>query len=271
MSIALTIITVNLNDSPGLQKTIQSVINQSFDEFEYVVIDGGSSDNSVEVIKRYGGRIKYWVSEKDKGIYNAMNKGLNKATGTFCLFLNSGDYLFADNTLAQVKNFLKGGYDIVYGSMYQKFSEHFILKKYPFPFTLYNFANSSLPHPCSFVRTALLKKMNGYDDEFMIVSDWIFFMRAFVEERAIFSRIDQPISVHNMFGISNRPNQFADEPEKAILKYYPHLKLDFEHLRNLQSYEASTAYQTFKAALEKLKIVRKIFQKMRRNKKALTI
>ena len=85
----LSIITINYNNCDGLRKTIESVIAQTTRDFEYIVIDGGSTDGSVDVIKEYADYIDYWVSEPDKGIYNAMNKGTRAAHGDFLLFLNS--------------------------------------------------------------------------------------------------------------------------------------------------------------------------------------
>jgi len=82
----LSIITVNLNNAAGLQKTIESVITQTFTDYEYIIIDGGSTDGSVDVIKQHADKITYWVSEPDKGIYNAMNKGILQAKGEYCLF-----------------------------------------------------------------------------------------------------------------------------------------------------------------------------------------
>ena len=99
----LSIITINRNNAAGLRKTIESVVSQTYTDFEYIIIDGASTDGSVEVIKEYAeatlpcgeglGERLYWVSEPDKGIYNAMNKGILKAQGEYLLFLNSGDWL----------------------------------------------------------------------------------------------------------------------------------------------------------------------------------
>ena len=83
-----SIITINFNNCDGLRRTIESVVNQTNDNYEYIVIDGGSTDGSVDVIQKYSDRISYWVSEKDDGIYNAMNKGVRHAHGDYCLFLN---------------------------------------------------------------------------------------------------------------------------------------------------------------------------------------
>ena len=96
----LSIITINLNNCAGLQKTLDSVFAQTFTDYEYLVIDGGSTDGSAELIKKQENKFVYCVSEKDNGIYHAMNKGIRKATGDYLLFLNSGDYLVNDEVLS---------------------------------------------------------------------------------------------------------------------------------------------------------------------------
>ena len=87
----LSIITVNYNDAKGLERTIKSVISQSYHDFEFIVIDGGSSDESQDIIQKYERHIDYWVSEPDGGIYQGMNKGLRQAKGDYVNFMNSGD------------------------------------------------------------------------------------------------------------------------------------------------------------------------------------
>ena len=97
----LSIITVNKNNALGLEQTALSIICQIFTDFEWIVIDGASGDNSINIIKKYEYKMKYWVSEADSGIYSAMNKGILQAAGTYCLFLNSGDWFFAPDSLAR--------------------------------------------------------------------------------------------------------------------------------------------------------------------------
>jgi len=113
----LSIITVNHNRAEGLRKTIESVVNQTDSEHEYLIIDGGSTDGSLEVINNYSNRISYFISEKDHGIYDAMNKGIIKSKGEWIFFLNSGDTFNKTNIL---KSAFANGYDknaqIVYGN-----------------------------------------------------------------------------------------------------------------------------------------------------------
>lgn len=103
----ISIITVVYNCVNTLEETIISVINQDFDNFEYIIIDGGSTDGTIEVIKKYEERINLWVSEPDKGIYDAMNKGVKLANGEFIQFLNASDVFVNSNTLYSVSKHLK--------------------------------------------------------------------------------------------------------------------------------------------------------------------
>lgn len=98
----ISIITINYNNKVGLKKTIESVIQQDFNSFEFIVIDGGSTDGSYDVIQEYRNYIDYWVSEPDKGIYNAMNKGITIARGEYCNFMNSGDFFYDKNVLSSI-------------------------------------------------------------------------------------------------------------------------------------------------------------------------
>lgn len=102
----ISIITINFNNKDGIEKTISSVVAQTYKDIQYIIIDGDSTDGSVEVIKKYHEDIDYWISEPDKGIYDAMNKGILKATGDYVLFLNSGDYLSIEELLTneQLRN-----------------------------------------------------------------------------------------------------------------------------------------------------------------------
>lgn len=221
----LSIITINLNNQEGLKKTIQSVVSQSHKDFEYLVIDGGSTDGSVDVIKQYENHIGYWVSEKDKGIYNAMNKGILKAQGEYLLFLNSGDYLYNSDVLKNVFDF-NYNHDIIYGDLFfllvdtQSYNviirqEDFINKSY--------FLTCSLPHPCSFIKKELFLLIGLYDESFKIAADYDFFINAIVNHKVSFKRVPTVISVFNNQGISCN-KQFEklrkQENKKAIKKNY---------------------------------------------------
>ena len=104
----LSIITINYNNCEGLRETILSVVEQTCKQFEWIIVDGGSQDGSVALLEQYRSYFSYWCSETDKGIYNAMNKGLQHAHGDYCLFLNSGDRLTNNRIIEQVMHELSG-------------------------------------------------------------------------------------------------------------------------------------------------------------------
>ena len=109
-----SIITITYNAERWLEQTILSVLSQSYAGIEYIVIDGGSTDGTVEIIRRYASGIAYWTSEPDKGIYDAMNKGLQRATGDYVWFINAGDTFYAANTMQQVATLLEGARRILW-------------------------------------------------------------------------------------------------------------------------------------------------------------
>ena len=113
----ITVITVCYNAGSIIEKTILSVINQTYPNIEYIVIDGGSSDNTLDIIKKYVDKIHYWISEPDKGIYDAMNKGIQKATGEWINFMNCGDSFYSTTTIEETFKLSNPKSDIIYGDI----------------------------------------------------------------------------------------------------------------------------------------------------------
>ena len=113
----ISIITVTYNAEEQLQKTVNSVINQTYKNIEFIIIDGTSSDNTIEILKKFNASIDYWVSEPDSGIYDAMNKGLTAATGDYVQFLNAGDYFFNEESLKTIIKAAKTQHDVIYGDI----------------------------------------------------------------------------------------------------------------------------------------------------------
>ena len=162
----LSIITINYNNAAGLEKTMKSVLSQTNNDFEYVVIDGGSNDGSVDVIRRYekefGSRLN-WVSERDKGIYDAMNKGIRKAQGEYLEFLNSGDCLVDDQVVERMVGELKKrDYpSILYGNMLKSLSDGKILRDRCFAgeeITLQGMYHGCLNHSPAYIKASLFEK-----------------------------------------------------------------------------------------------------------------
>lgn len=177
-----SIITVNYNNKEGLRQTIESVISQTFRDFEFIVIDGGSNDGSVDVLKEYDKHISYWVSEKDKGIYNGMNKGILKATGDYLNFMNSGDCFYATDILERVTKYNSNA-DFIVGKDYHYNNEthqgHASIQ--PPRTTMIHFFIATLDHQSSFIKRELFID-SLYDESYRLVSDWIFFTEKIVNE-----------------------------------------------------------------------------------------
>lgn len=202
----LSIITINYNNRDGLRQTIQSVIAQTYEDYEYIVIDGGSSDGSTDVIQEYQSHITYWVSERDKGIYHAMNKGANVAKGEYCLFLNSGDYFYNETVLNQAFNQnIKA--DIATSDLITTRGSIMLSPK---EVTMDFMLHGSLSHPTSFIKRELLNT-HPYDERYRIIADREFFMYALVKLNASYQKLDGITSVFDTTGISSTSSRDVKE------------------------------------------------------------
>ena len=201
----LSIITINYNNALGLERTIKSVIAQTYSDIEYIVVDGASSDNSRDILDKYREKIDIVISEPDDGIYNAMNKGANKAHGEYFLFLNSGDMLYTKDTIKN-SGIEKFKTDIVSGNVYNCSKKAIYLKKPPKRVSLYTFFCGSLPHPSSFIKKTLFDKVGGYMENYHIISDWCFFVDATLIYNCTYSTTDVVIAVFEWGGISASAN-----------------------------------------------------------------
>lgn len=199
----ISVITVNLNNKAGLENTVNSVINQTCHDYELIIIDGGSADGSLEVIRQHEKNISYWVSESDKGIYHAMNKGISVARGEYCYFLNSGDYL-AKNSLFEELLKLDIYADVVSGNVLKvRNNGKYRTIRPPDKPTLHKLCIHSLPHQASLIRRELFNEIGLYNESFRIVSDFDFFLKAIVVFKKTFQKVDIDFSYFNLNGISS--------------------------------------------------------------------
>jgi glycosyltransferase involved in cell wall biosynthesis len=226
----LSIITINLNNCEGLKRTIESVINQSWKDFEYIIIDGGSTDGSAEYISEMQEHFAYWVSEPDKGIYNAMNKGIKEAKGEYLLFLNSGDYLINNNALKDVFTI---GFteDIIYCDIKFAYQEREVEHVFPENVDVPYFIDGAIGHPSSFIHSKLFKTLGYYDENFKIVSDWKFFLMAKINPKITFRKIKFTLTVFRMDGISNLNKNLGKNERQFILNN------DYPYLLKLRKYD----------------------------------
>lgn len=221
----LSIITINRNNAEGLEKTLRSVAAQSFREFEYIVIDGASTDGSVEVIKRYEAQFAHlkWVSEPDRGIYNAMNKGLRMATGDYIQILNSGDCLASNDILERMLAALEeaGNPSILYGNMVKCFPDGRKMVDKCFAgqeITMLGMYTGTLNHDPAYIRRDLFEKYGYYDESLKIVSDWKWYMQAIILGGEKPQYVDLDVTLFDMTGISETNKKLDKEERDAVLE-----------------------------------------------------
>lgn len=178
----LSIITINRNNAQGLKKTMQSVVSQTSKDLEYIVVDGASTDESVEVIKHFAEqRDIRWVSERDKGIYNAMNKGIGMAQGEYVMILNSGDYLASPQVVDEMGKALVANNrpDILYGNMLKIWPDGKTQRDRQLrdDYSLFDFYNGTLNPDGTYIRRSLFAQYGPFDESLKICSDWAWMLK----------------------------------------------------------------------------------------------
>lgn len=215
-----SIITINYNNGHGLQQTIDSVLGQVYRDFEYIVIDGGSTDSSVEILKKYDDKIHFWVSEPDNGIYHAMNKGVAHAHGEYCIFMNSGDCFYNQTVLERV-NAADPTEDVVVGKVAVDLQDHIISPPPKGNLTMYHLYSGSIPHQGSFIKTDLLRQF-PYDEKLKISSDWKFFVQILILNNGSIRYLDEFVARYDTDGLSsNNPKMMRQEKEDVMAALFP--------------------------------------------------
>ena len=259
----LSIITINYNNAEGLRKTLASVAAQTYPNIEHIIVDGNSTDGSVEVIREYESTLASslspfasslkWLSEPDKGIYNAMNKGIRMATGEYCQFLNSGDLLLNPNVTQQMIEHLdqinvqrEEPIGVMYGNMKKVMPDGKILHDAcngGHDVTLNMFYRGCLNHSPAYILRALFDKYGMYDESLRICSDWKFYLQSLVlgDESVAYVNVD--VTLFDMTGISEtnkdllnkERNQLLDELiPQGILKDYHAYHFPMDQYRRLK-------------------------------------
>jgi glycosyltransferase involved in cell wall biosynthesis len=225
MSPFLTILTINYNNASGLQKTVESVLNQTSKEFEYIIVDGGSTDGSVDYLIAQNSELRTqnfsFISEKDKGIYNAMNKGIGMAKGEYIHFLNSGDWLVdafvVENMLKELDGFISSGLqpDVFVGNkiMVRPDGKVRYGRNDKRPVTALTFYRGTIEHTSAYIRRAMFDVVGMYDESLRIVSDWKWYFDAVVNHNAQVVFTDIYVSYFDNTGISST-NQSLDKAER---------------------------------------------------------
>lgn len=230
----ISIVTGVLNAATTIERTIQSVIGQTYSNIEYIIIDGGSNDGTIDIIKKYSDHISYWVSEPDKGIYDAMNKGIERAKGEWINFMNAGDLFCTNETVTQISQHITSILNIIYGDTLLKYNNNLTNKykkakefesiKYNIPFC----------HQSVFVQTELMKKMK-FDLTYHYASDYDFFLKVFKNKLFKSKKVSIPISIYDMHGVSNGISSIK-EYFAIAQKHYPYSWISLYHLFRLISF-----------------------------------
>lgn len=260
----LSIITINRNNAEGLRRTLQSVKSLEDCEIEHVIVDGASTDESVEVIREYANNKGacplvdvIWVSEPDSGIYNAMNKGIAMAHGDYIQILNSGDCLASNDVVRRMTKRLaeEGSPSILYGNMIKVFPDEHTMRDRCFAgreITFLGFYSGTLNHSPAYIKRSLFDKYGKYDETYRIVSDWTWYMEAIIfgEEKPVYADVD--VTLFDMTGISETNTELTkkerrDYLEKRInskmLKDYDEWAFPISQIRRLKRY--GWAYKLF--------------------------
>lgn len=220
----ISVITINYNNSAGLLKTIQSVVNQTYKNIEYIVIDGGSADDSKDIIEEYSKNIDFWVSEPDGGIYPAMNKGTSHAHGDYCIYMNSGDVFYSKDVIQKIAD-CNPTEDIVCGDLC--IGDNILPN--PDEVTMKVFFRSTLYHQATFIRASLIKA-HPYDESLKSAADWKFFLHALIFHDATYRHINIPIAYFEGGGLSDSNSSIGhDEVKKELERCLPkRILLDYE-------------------------------------------
>ena len=223
----ISIITVCKNAEKTIETTIRSVIHQTYQDIEYIIVDGNSKDNTLAIIKRYQTNIAKIISEQDGGIYEAMNKGIQIATGDYLLFLNADDLLLHPTTVHQFANNLPKSPDYVadiwYGNVIIFNSNNGKGNIWnPGKISKYHLYWSSLPHPATFFNRNSFVKNGLFSTELRLAGDYEWYVRALFKNNLNFKKTTQLVSIFCEGGISTRPefSKLMHDERKIVLKKY---------------------------------------------------
>lgn len=251
MNLKISIITINYNNLAGLEKTVASVVEQTYSNFEYVIIDGGSTDGGCQFLEKHKEKFSYLVSEPDTGIYNAMNKGIKVSKGEYLLFLNSGDVLNGVTALNDfVNNPLFSG-DIIYGDYQFEKGE----KIYPDILTPLFFIKSSLPHQSTFFKRTVFDIIGLYDEKYEYSSDRDFYIKSLLSNKIKFCHIEYFLTIFDLSGFSNDPYYLKKrkiEHKSIFTENYTIFYEDYKSYLKLEKEINLLKKKTFKGVLKRI-------------------
>ncbi len=265
----LTIITICFNIKDDIRATCESIVNQTCQDFEWIVVDGGSTDGTREILEEYKERINVFISEKDEGVYDAMNKGIVRANGEYINFINGGDELHTVDIVETILPLLNSS-DVYYGNtVFLNEDGSTQLWRLPRFLPQDFFIKNSISHPSSYIRRELFSQHGLYSTHFKVISDYEFWV-ILQKNNAKFTHIPHIISIFHCGGISSTSKNieeripmmaeyFTTQELQSIFtpKYYEYKFLGFIPLWSIREYPNGTVkYYLFKYIQIMRKIVR---------------
>jgi glycosyltransferase involved in cell wall biosynthesis len=214
-----SVITINLNNRQGLKNTIASVASQTFRDFEYLVIDGGSKDGSVDVILECAKDIKSWISDRDSGVYNAMNKGLKMAQGKYVVFLNSGDEFKLSDTLKHIAE-QGDDRDFVYCDVELFGGQSPRVKVHPDQLSERYLLVDMICHQSVFAKRSLFDKTGTFNEAYKVYGDYDWMLNAIRSEHATYKHIPEVLVRYDEIGISNTTDRSLQRKEKDQIQNF---------------------------------------------------
>lgn len=235
----LSVISINYNNAAGLERTIKSVLAQKYRNFEYIVIDGGSEDRSCNIIRIYENNINYWSSEPDNGVYDAMNKGIEKSSGEYCFFLNSGDYLVNNKVFENVFETTPNE-DVLFGNLYVCIRGRVVAKAYgKEKLEFSDIYGHTIKQQATFIKRNLFKSFGLFNQNRKIVADWEFFIKTVGLGNVSYRYINEFISYFDNNGLSNQNAVIVKkEKEEVIQENIPlMMQPDYEFLSKYKKFD----------------------------------
>ena len=259
--VKISVITINRNNCEGLRRTIDSVVCQSFQPYDFIVIDGASSDGSAVLLDEYAQYITFSIREPDNGIYHAMNKGVSAARGEYCIFMNSGDVFHSKDVLERFNVFAPVE-DIICGNAFIMSTYPFV-KRAPEEITFRFLYKNALCDQAVIIKTELLKKF-PYDESLKIVADRKFFFEALVRNNAYYRPVDVAVVDYDAGGYSARNRFFSQQEwENVLSKELPVRILEDYGREVFGPLYSSTAYERFFLELGRRNYRRPVYSNVR--------
>ena len=256
----ISVVTVCFNAVSEIEETMLSVLNQTYPDVEYIVIDGGSTDGTVDIIKKYADRLAFWVSEPDKGIFDAMNKGIAHATGEYMNFMNAGDKFYSSHVISDFFEKRHSYPDFIAGIgilkkesklplIWEPVRENFKLEEV--------ICGGSCNHQSCFIRKDIIR--SGYPHEYGIIADDLFFLEKVAFGNASYERILKPIAIYDISGVSN--NNILNDKKENLRATFLHRYLSETTIKNLKRHYSQRffSYRILRKAIRNIFRLRFLF------------